>query len=136
MLGEMLLSHLERMDHWLEKRSRGRGLPSQKTLREYFEKNIYITTAGAFSTPTLIHAITEIGVGRVLFSVDSPYESITEAASWVDTLPMSHTDVSKIGRENTLELFPNLKKVLNGTETAKLQRDRQRVLFVRNPGWQ
>lgn len=131
----MLLSHLTRMDHWLEKRSRGRGLPSQKTLREYFERNISITTAGVFSTPTLLHAITEIGVGRVLFSVDSPYESITEAATWVDTLPISHTDVSKIGRGNTLDLFPNLKRFLKSTETARLQSDRQRMLFMRNPGW-
>lgn len=131
----MLLNHLTRMDHWLEKRSRGRNLPSQKTLREYFERNIHITTAGLFSTPTLSHAITEIGVGRVLFSVDTPYESITEGASWVDTLPMSHTDVAKIGRQNALELFPKLKTVLKSPETDRLQTDRQRVLFTKNPGW-
>ena len=131
----MLLSHLTRMDHWLEKRSRGRNLPSQKTLREYFEHNIYITTAGVFSTPTLLHAITEIGVGRVLFSVDTPYENITEGATWIDTLPISNTDIAKIGRENALELFPKLQKVLKTAETDHLQNDRQRTLFTRNPGW-
>lgn len=132
----MVLNHLTRMDHWLEKRSRGRGLPSQKTLRDYFEQNIYITTAGLFSTPTLIHAVTEIGVGRVLFSVDSPYESITEGATWIDTLPISHTDVAKIGRFNALELFPKLKGVLRSSETVRLQNDRQRALFTNHPGWQ
>ena len=87
----MILNHLSRIDHWLEKRNRGRNLPAKKTLREYFEQNVYITTAGHFSTPVLIHAITEIGVGRILFSVDTPYENVTEGATWLDTLPISHT---------------------------------------------
>lgn len=133
----MILNHLHRMDHWLEKRNRGRNLPSQKTLREYFEQNIFVTTAGDFSTPALIHAITEIGVGRVLFSVDTPYENITEGATWLDTLPISHTDIAKIGRNNALELFPKLKQsVLRTAETENLQTDRQRCLFTTNPGFE
>ena len=132
----MILNHLGRMDHWLEKRNRGRNLPSKKTLREYFEQNFFITTAGIFSTPTLVHAITEIGVGRIMFSVDTPYENITEGATWIDTLPISHTDVAKVGRTNAFELFPTLKRVLRTAETELLQTDRQRVLFTTNPGFE
>lgn len=125
------------MDHWLEKRNRGRNLPSKKTLRQYFEQNIYVTTAGDFSTPALVHAITEIGVGRIMFSVDTPYENITEGATWLDTLPISHTDIAKIGRANALELFPRLGRgVLKTAETEALQSDRQRVLFTTNAGFE
>ena len=132
----MLLSHLARTDHWLEKRDRGRHLPAQKTLREYFAQNVYITTAGNFSTATLVHALTEVGADRVLFSVDTPYENITEGATWLDTAPISLGDISRIGRGNALALFPKLERVLQTEETEKLQRDRERVLFTTNPGFE
>ena len=132
----MILNHLGRMDHWLEKRDRGHGLPSKKTLREYFEQNLYITTAGIFSTPTLIHAVTEIGSERILFSVDTPYENITEGATWIDTLPISLTDAARVGRTNALKLFPNLERVLQTSQTEHLQIDRPRVLFTTNPGFE
>ncbi|KIX09123.1 uncharacterized protein Z518_00201 [Rhinocladiella mackenziei CBS 650.93] len=135
-MGEMLLAHLHRIDHWLEKRDRGRSLPSKKTLREYFEQNIFITTAGAFSTPALIHSMTEIGAERILFSVDTPYENITEGATWLDTLPISQGDIVKIGRTNTLELFPVLEKRMRSAEVEKLQMDRSRPLFTTNPGFE
>lgn len=132
----MLIGHLGRIDHWLEKRDRGRSLPAKKTLREYLESNVSITTAGYFCTPPLLHAITEIGVGRILFSVDTPYENITEGATWLDTLPISQGDIIKIGRTNTLELFPQLKARMRSAEVEKLQQDRSRVLFTTNPGFE
>ncbi|KAJ9603638.1 hypothetical protein H2200_011824 [Cladophialophora chaetospira] len=135
-MGEMILGHLGRIDHWLEKRDRGRGLPAKKTLRDYFETNISITTAGYFCTPPLLTAITEIGVGRVLFSVDTPYENITEGATWLDTLPMNQGDILKIGRTNALDLLPSLKKRMRSKDVEDLQRDRQRVLFTTNPGFE
>jgi len=52
--------------------------------------------------------MTEIGVDRILFSVDTPFENITEGSSWIDTLPISHGNVTKIGRTNALGLFPRL----------------------------
>jgi predicted TIM-barrel fold metal-dependent hydrolase len=122
------------MDHWLEKRHRGRNLPSQKTLREYFERNVYVTTAGDFSTPGLLHALKEIGITRVLFSVDTLDEKITEGATWLDTLPISHDDVAEVGRMKALELFPVLKDTVLRSETAKVMTDRKRVLLTTTPG--
>jgi predicted TIM-barrel fold metal-dependent hydrolase len=87
-------------------------LLTQKTVREYLETNVYVTTAGHFSTPALVHAMTEIGVDRILFSVDAPFENTTEGATWIDTLPISHGDVAKIGRSNALKLFPQLSQRL------------------------
>ena len=132
----MLLGHLGRIDHWLEKRNRGKNLPSKKTVRECLETNVYVTTAGHFSTPALIHAMTEIGVDRILFSVDTPFENITEGSTWVDTLPISHGDIAKIGRTNTLKLFPRLSQRLRTSEVEKLQQNRERILFTTNPGFQ
>lgn len=79
--------------------------------------------------------MTEIGADRIMFSVDTPYENITEGATWLDTLPINHKDVTKIGRLNALTLFPKLKHRLRSQETEALQEDRQRVLFTSNPGF-
>lgn len=134
--GELLLGQLGRIDHWLEKRDRGRGLPAKKTLREYLENNVSITTAGYFCTPPLLNAITEVGVDRVLFSVDTPYENITEGSTWFDTLPINQASIVKMGRTNTLKLFPRLEARLRSSEVAELQKDRNRVLFTTNLGFE
>lgn len=134
-LGEGILGQLGRIDHWLEKAHRGRSLPARKTLREYLETNVYITTAGYFCTPPLLSAITEIGVSRILFSIDTPYENITEGATWLDTLPISNGDIAKIGRGNALELFPQLERRMRSVEAAKLQQDRTKVLWMQQPGF-
>ncbi|KIX92913.1 uncharacterized protein Z520_11389 [Fonsecaea multimorphosa CBS 102226] len=134
--GEGILAYLSRLDYWLEKRDRGRGLRSQKTVRQYLESNVFITSAGHFSTPVLLHAMSEIGIDRLLFSVDTPYANITEASEWIDTLPISHGDVEKFGRTNALKLFPRLATRLRSDEVAKEQRDRQRVLFTVNAGFE
>lgn len=78
----------------------------------------------------------ELGVDRILFSVDSPYENITEGASWLDTLPISRGDITKIGRTNTASLFPQLSKRMRSADVERLQSDRKRVLFTSNPGFE
>jgi predicted TIM-barrel fold metal-dependent hydrolase len=132
----MILGHIGRIDQWLEKRDRGRALPSQQTIRTYFEKNIFITTAGYFSTPALIHAMMEISVERILFSIDTPYANITEGAEWLDTTSISRLDREKIGRGNALKLFPRLQKVLNSEEVVSRQKNREPVIFTTNKGFE
>ena len=132
----MILGHIGRIDHWLEKRDRGRGLPSQQTIRTYFEKNIFITTAGYFSTPALIHAMTEISVDRIMFSIDNPYANITEGAEWFDTASISRLDREKIGRGNALQLFPRLQRYLKSDEVESKQKNREPVIFTKNKGFE
>jgi 2,3-dihydroxybenzoate decarboxylase len=47
----------------------------------------------------------EIGVDRLLFSTDWPFESIEDAAVWFDSASISDPDRIKIGRTNALRLF-------------------------------
>ena len=42
---------------------------------------------------------------RILFSVDSPYERMTELAPRFDSCPISEIDRQKIGRDNARSLF-------------------------------
>ncbi|HEX9464305.1 MAG TPA: amidohydrolase family protein [Alphaproteobacteria bacterium] len=81
------------------------GYPAKKSVREYFQSNVYITTAGTFRTQTLIDCLLEVGADRILFSTDWPFEQVGEAAEWFDATPISDNDKQKIGRTNSLKLF-------------------------------
>jgi predicted TIM-barrel fold metal-dependent hydrolase len=79
--------------------------PAKKRIAEYFAQNFYITTSGNFRTQTLIDAILELGVDRILFSTDWPFENIDHAADWFDAASISENDRRKIGRDNAVRLF-------------------------------
>ena len=72
---------------------------------DYFRANFHLTTSGHFSTPALLNSMAEIGADRVMFSVDYPFEDISEAAEWFDSAEISEADRRKIGRTNALKLF-------------------------------
>jgi 2,3-dihydroxybenzoate decarboxylase len=46
-----------------------------------------------------------LGVDRVLFAVDYPFEECADAASWFDAAEISDGDRLKIGRTNAAQLF-------------------------------
>ncbi|KAI9474005.1 MAG: hypothetical protein EXX96DRAFT_580191 [Benjaminiella poitrasii] len=48
---------------------------AKKTLAEYTNENIWVITSGHFSNATLNYCIDQLGSDRILFSVDSPYET-------------------------------------------------------------
>jgi predicted TIM-barrel fold metal-dependent hydrolase len=41
----------------------------------------------------------------VLWSADYPFEDVSDAADWLDTMPIGEADRQKIGRTNALKLF-------------------------------
>ena len=74
-------------------------------VHQYLRANFYVTTSGNFHTPTLVQAVTELGVDRVLFSVDYPFEEVADAAGWFDNAEISEADRMKIGRTNAQRFF-------------------------------
>jgi predicted TIM-barrel fold metal-dependent hydrolase len=105
-LGEGLPFLLPRLEHRLDRQSEGSGLgPARRRVSEYFNNNFYVTTSGHFHTRTLYNTISELGVDRVMFSADYPYENMEEAAAWFDSSLLCHNDSLKIGRENARRLF-------------------------------
>jgi 2,3-dihydroxybenzoate decarboxylase len=102
-LGEMLPYCIWRFDHRVTKRPR--GIPARKPFTDYLRSNFYVTTSGNFHTNTLRAAIAELGVDRVLFSVDYPFEECGDAASWFDGCEISDSERAKVGRDNAARLF-------------------------------
>ena len=77
----------------------------KKLPSEYIQGNIMVTTAGSFSDAPLVCAITALGVDRVMFSVDYPYEYTHEAVEFIDNAPISDVDREKICHGNAERLL-------------------------------
>ena len=98
-LGESLPFSAWRIDMCL---SRG-GQPS--TFRETFNRHFWITTSGNFCTPALMCCLMEMGVDRILFSVDYPFVPNPPGVKWMDTVPLGPEDRAKILHGNAERLL-------------------------------
>lgn len=102
-LGERIPFDLWRVDHRLRKSPQ--GVPAKKSMREYMTQNVHLTTAGNFYDPTLHFTMHEIGVERIMFSVDYPFETTSDACVWFDNADLSEEDRMQIGRTNADRLL-------------------------------
>jgi predicted TIM-barrel fold metal-dependent hydrolase len=82
-----------------------RGYTGNRYLGEYFKDHFYVTTSGNFCDPTFQCSLEVMGVDRMMFSADYPFETMEDAANWFDNTPMSDADRLKIGRTNAVDLF-------------------------------
>jgi predicted TIM-barrel fold metal-dependent hydrolase len=104
-LGEGIPAYLWRIDNrnaWMKAPHK---YAAKKRVADYVRSNFVLTTSGNFSTSALDQAVAEIGIDRVLWSADYPFEDISDAADWFDKAPLNEADRAKIGRENALKLF-------------------------------
>lgn len=102
-LGEGLPALIWRIDHRVE--NEPRGYPCSHSFQHYFSHNFHVTTSGNFRSSALQVALQEIGIERIMFSTDFPFEEMQWASDWFDTLPLSENDKLKISRHNALNLF-------------------------------
>ncbi len=77
----------------------------QVAFKEIFCNNFWITTSGHFSTPALTCTLMEMGVERVLFSVDYPYVENAPGTKWMQGVPLSREDKDKILHGNAKKLL-------------------------------
>jgi predicted TIM-barrel fold metal-dependent hydrolase len=94
-MGEMLPFILARADDVLINRG-GFTHPISETI----VKHVYITTAGVFTIPPFLNALTTFGADRIMFSVDYPYHQNTQGRFLFDALPVSPADRIKIAHGN------------------------------------
>jgi predicted TIM-barrel fold metal-dependent hydrolase len=76
------------------------------SFRDIFCEHFWITTSGNFSNPALLCCIQEMGVDRILFSVDWPFVANTPGVKWMtDEVPLCQEDKAKILGGNAKRLL-------------------------------
>lgn len=103
--GEGLPFSIARTDHRLRHFKDGVSGPHKHTLCHYFAKNFWITTAGVQKQNTLENTIKEVGIDRVIFSVDYPFEDMVETSQWFEGLEMDDTTRAKLAFGNAKNLL-------------------------------
>jgi hypothetical protein len=100
-LGEGLPFMLPRLD---------RNMPPaltklKRSLGEYLRQNVHYTFAGFNFPATFLDLLLEVGVERIMFSVDYPYGSMAKAREFLENLPVSAADRERIAHGNAEQLF-------------------------------
>jgi predicted TIM-barrel fold metal-dependent hydrolase len=103
--GEGLPFYLWRIDNHSKWRRVPHKYVAKRSVGDYFRTNFHVTTSGHLNLPALLHAISELGSDRIMFSADHPFEHILEAAQWFDAASIDDFDRAKIGRTNALKLL-------------------------------
>jgi predicted TIM-barrel fold metal-dependent hydrolase len=119
-MGEILPWWAERFDHRLRKYKSDtaeykkrkykndclKALPlPERMLTDYLRTNIWVTTSGWFSDRALAYVISVMGVDRVMFSIDYPFEDQYVAANWLENVPLKTRDKKKIAYKNAMKLL-------------------------------
>ena len=99
-MGEGLPFLVDRIDESLN-RPGGKAI----AFKDIFSRHFWITTSGHFSTPALMCALLELGIDRILFSVDWPYVENLPGMQWMDTVPLSAEDREKMLNGNARRLL-------------------------------
>jgi 2,3-dihydroxybenzoate decarboxylase len=99
-LGESLPFVLWRANDTLSRRAKLR-----RSFREYFRDHFHVTTSGNFSQPALQCTIAELGVERILFAVDWPFQPNGEAVDFIEDAELDPIEREQIFGGNARRLL-------------------------------
>jgi 2,3-dihydroxybenzoate decarboxylase len=105
---KIMLGHLgEGLPFLLWRLNSAFSRPGQKPVnfRDTFCRNFYVTTSGFFSDPALLCCIQEIGIDRILFAIDYPFEQNAPGPRWLESVPLCDEDKAKIASGNAKRLL-------------------------------
>ncbi len=99
-MGETLPAMIERVDVMAPAMT---GL--KKPISAYLRGNVHYTFSGFNFLPTFLDLMLEVGVDRIMFSTDHPYQPMAEGRAFLDRLPVSDADRERIAHGNAERLF-------------------------------
>jgi 2,3-dihydroxybenzoate decarboxylase len=100
-LGETLPFLLWRFDS----RAKLYGVKLAKEPSDYIRQNIVVTTSGMCSAEPLTCTISALGLDRVMFAADYPFETVAEAAHFIDSVALDETARQAIAFDNAARYF-------------------------------
>jgi 2,3-dihydroxybenzoate decarboxylase len=79
--------------------------PLEMKVSDYFKRNIWVTTSGMQWAPAIQFCISVLGIERVMYAMDYPYQFVPEEVKVTDELPISEADRRKLYQENAERVF-------------------------------
>ncbi|HLI23011.1 MAG TPA: amidohydrolase family protein, partial [Stellaceae bacterium] len=102
-LGEGIPFVLNRVEDHTGLAAKRRGL--KRTFAEVMKESVWVTTSGNFSPPALRCTVEVLGIDRVMFSVDWPYESNKIGVAFLNNLGLAPPDLEKLAHGNAERLL-------------------------------
>ncbi len=100
-MGEGIPFFLPRINASMSEKLTKLGRPIEAYLRE----NVYYTFAGFNYPATFLNLLLEVGVSRIMFSADDPYQSMATARAFLRHIPVSEADRGRIAHGNAEKLL-------------------------------
>jgi 5-carboxyvanillate decarboxylase len=108
-LGEGLPYWLFRIDFMHTRMVASNRYPNVKPLKrrpsDYLKDNVHVTTSGMAWEPPILYAQSVLGVDRVLYAMDYPYQFVLEEVKVTDQLPIAEADKKKLYQSNAERVF-------------------------------
>jgi 2,3-dihydroxybenzoate decarboxylase len=108
-LGEGLPYWLFRIDFMHDASIRSGRYASQPKLRrkasDYLRENFYYTTSGMAWTPPIRYVQSVMGMDRVMYAMDYPYQFVPEEVRVTDELPIGYEDLKAFYQTNAQRVF-------------------------------
>ena len=107
--GEAIPFWLYRLDHMhdaMVKAKRYPGVkPLQRKLSEYVLQNFWVTTSGMAWPPAIEFCLRVMGVDRVLYAMDYPYQYVPAEVGYTESVDLNPEDMKKLFQTNAETLF-------------------------------
>ena len=99
-LGEGLMSMFQRLDNMTPAMTK-----LKKPVTSYLRENVHYTFSGFNFPATFLDLLLEVGVERIMFSADHPYQPMASAVAFLQQVPVSASDRERIAHGNAEKLF-------------------------------
>ena len=83
---------------------------NEKSIRYYFDNNVYVTNSGNFSKPAVACTKDVLGIDRMLFGSDYPYENMKIATDFTRDCGLSEEELEKLCYKNAESAFDYFKR--------------------------
>ena len=108
-LGEGLPFWLFRLDFMHRSMVTSKRYPGAQPLRQkisdYLKQNVWVTTSGMQWAPAILFCQQVLGVDRVMYAMDYPYQFVPEEVKVTDELPIGEEDKARLYQTNAERVF-------------------------------
>ena len=99
-LGEGLMSMFQRLEVMTPAMTK-----LKKPVTSYLRENVHYTFSGFNYPATFLDLLLEVGVDRIMFSADHPYQPMAPAVAFLQQIPVSAADRERIAHGNAEKLL-------------------------------